>query len=76
MAGINGFGGSANQVGTPSGVYLDGDGNIYVSEEDLGRIKKFPANSVSGTNGVVVTGGGGLSASGLFVDGGKNIYLF
>lgn len=28
--------------GTPSGVYLDGDGNIYVSEEDLGRIQEIP----------------------------------
>ena len=83
VAGGNGSGAGANQLSNPSGVYVDGSGNIYVADRTNNRIQRFPPNSISATAGVTVAGGNGLGAGanqlnrpyGVFVDGLGNIYV-
>jgi DNA-binding beta-propeller fold protein YncE len=83
VAGGNGLGSAANQLYSPSGLYVDGAGNIYVADNGNSRIQKFPAGSTSVTNGVTVAGGNGAgsaanqfhSPSGLYVDNSGNIYI-
>jgi sugar lactone lactonase YvrE len=87
VAGGNGSGTAANQFSSANGVYLDGAGNIYVSDNnasgDGGRIQKFPPNSTSATNGITAAGGNGYGTAanqigepyGLYVDSPGNIYV-
>lgn len=82
VAGGNGVGSAANQF-EPSGVCLDGFGNLYVTDYLNGRILKFPPGSTGATNGVIVAGGNGQGSaanqlagaySGI-LDGSGNIYV-
>jgi hypothetical protein len=82
VAGGNGAGSAANQLSGPTGLYIDGGGNLYVVDGNNARIQKFPAGSTSSTNGVTVAGGNGfgsaanqISPSGVYVDGSGNIYV-
>ena len=83
VAGGNGQGNAANQLYQPDGVYVDGSGNVYVSDEFNNRIQKFPAGSTSITNGITIAGGngGGDSADqlahpgGIYVDKSGAIYV-
>jgi len=60
VAGITGSGGTgANQLFDQRGVALDSDGNIYVSNGGTNGIKVWPAGSVGGDNGTVMTGTSG-----------------
>ena len=61
VAGITGSSGSSsnmNRIGYSYGIYLDKDGYLYVADQPNNRILRFPPNSSSGTNGVVVAGTG------------------
>jgi gliding motility-associated-like protein len=55
VAGGNGSGTAGNQFSNPNCIFLDKQGNLYVSDVacDL-RIMKFPPNSTSATNGTTV----------------------
>lgn len=59
-AGGNGQGTALNQFDSPSALFVDGAGNLYVT--DKARILKFPPGSTSATNGVIVAGGSEGSA--------------
>jgi sugar lactone lactonase YvrE len=82
VAGGNGYGTAANQLSTPTSVYVDSAGNLYVT--DNGRVQKFAAGSTSSTNGVTVAGGfstgtamdqlGGIPI-GVYVDAQGDIYV-
>lgn len=59
-AGGNGSGNALNQLSTgPRGITFDADGNMYVADFSNSRVLKYPPNSTSATNGVVVAGGNG-----------------
>jgi len=82
VAGGNGSGQANNQFDGVTSVYVDGSGNVYVSDGSNNRVLKFPAGSNSGTEGEVVAGGNGFGPAAnqlyfpysVFVDGGG--YLF
>lgn len=54
-AGGNGYGTALNQFDSPSALFVDGAGNLYVTDKT--RILKFPPGSTSATNGTIVAGG-------------------
>ncbi|NVJ48694.1 MAG: T9SS type A sorting domain-containing protein, partial [Cytophagia bacterium] len=85
-----GYSGSDNGNGTsagfrfPSGVALDGSGNIYVADQENHLIRKIAPNgdvvTVAGTGSRGITDGNGLSASfnyptGIALDAAGNIYV-
>ncbi|NVK82760.1 MAG: T9SS type A sorting domain-containing protein, partial [Cytophagia bacterium] len=85
-----GYSGSDNGNGTsagfrfPSGVALDGSGNIYVADQENHLIRKIAPNgdvvTVAGTGSRGITDGNGLSASfnyptGIALDAQGNIYV-
>jgi sugar lactone lactonase YvrE len=83
VAGGNGQGSGATQLDGPVGVYVDGSGNIYVSDIQNNRIQKFPAGSTSATSAVTVAGGNGqgnaanqLNAPlGIYMDQAGDLYV-
>ena len=83
VAGGRGLGANAYQLSYPNAVFVDGGGNLYVSDNLNNRIQKFPPGSDSTTNGVTVAGGNGLgsagnqlnSPTGIFVDRTGNLYV-
>jgi len=83
VAGEMDTGSAANQLSFPSGLFVDGRGNIYVSDELNNRIQKFPPNSVSGTNAVTVAGGNGIGVgedqlyypAGIYLNAYGDIYI-
>jgi DNA-binding beta-propeller fold protein YncE len=87
VAGGNGYGSAANQLGIPHGIFVDKSGNLYVADAGVGsigsRIQKFPPGSTGATNGVTVAGGNGEGSAenqfylalGIFVDSSGNIYV-
>ncbi len=80
IAGGNGNGAASNQLSSPSGVFVDGSGNVYVSDQFNHRIQKWAPGATSGTT---VAGGNGVGAAanqlrapfGVFVDGSGNVYV-
>jgi len=75
VAGGNGHGNAADQFIYPYDAFVDGTGNIYVSDLATQRVKKFPAGSTSLTNGVTVAQNGiGVPLS-VWVDGSGNLYV-
>ncbi|CAN5640189.1 hypothetical protein BH09BAC4_BH09BAC4_04380 [soil metagenome] len=83
VAGGNGYGGGANQLANPYGMYVDKQGTIYVADEGNHRIQKFPPNSTSATSGSTVAGGNGEGTGanqlsnplGVAVDGAGYVYV-
>ena len=80
IAGGNGQGAGLNQFDYPNGIYVDAQGNVYVSDVGNNRVLEFPPGA---TNGIVVAGGNGAGSApnqlnfprGLYVDGSGNIYV-
>lgn len=80
VAGGNGEGSAANKLNSPTSVYVDANGNIYVADADNNRIQKWAPGA---TSGVTVAGGNGegsaanqfSSPKGVFVDASGNIYI-
>jgi gliding motility-associated-like protein len=80
VAGGNGAGSSANQLNAPSGVFVDGEGNIYITDINNYRVQKWAPGA---TSGITVAGGnsGGTAQNqlndpeGLYVDNAGNIYV-
>ena len=83
VAGGNGSGSNANQLRSPVGITFDSDGNMYVADNGNERILKFPSNSTSSTNGIIVAGGNGSgsnvnqlrSPTGIAFDSDGNMYV-
>ena len=61
VAGGNGSGSSYNQLNKPTGVFVDGDGNVYVSESLNHRVMKWAPEASEG----ILVAGGNSSGSGL-----------
>jgi hypothetical protein len=80
VAGGNGFGSGANQLATPSGVALDGSGNVYVADTLNDRVQRWAPGATSGTT---VAGGNGFGSGanqldtprGVALDGSGNVYV-
>ena len=60
MAGGNGQGHHFNQLNTPTGIFVDEDESLYVSDRDNHRVMKWVKD---GREGVVVAGGNGRGDS-------------
>ena len=79
-AGGNGFGAAANQLASPSGVFVDDNGNVFVADRFNHRVQRFTATS---TIGVTVAGGAGSGSNAnqlntptsVFVDRAGNLYV-
>jgi gliding motility-associated-like protein len=79
VAGGNGEGPAANQL-SPYGLFVDGAGNIYVTDEANNSIQKWAPGA---TSGITVAGGNGAGNAAnqlyepfdVFVDGAGNIYV-
>ena len=69
-AGSSGDGGAATsaKLNNPTGVAVDGAGNIYIADQGNGRIREV--NAVTGTITTVAGGGNGRGASDAYGDGG------
>ncbi len=83
VAAGNGSGTAANQLSSPTGVFLDRDGNMYVADNNNNRVQKFPPGSNSSSKGFPVAGGFGLGMaanqlnhpSSVFVDSHGNLFV-
>ena len=79
-AGGNGSGSAANQISYPQGIYVDGSGNMYISDQNNHRIQKWAPGATSGTT---VAGGNGIGSAanqlsnpqGIYVDASGNVYI-
>ena len=60
VAGGNDRGTNLNQLNGPSGIFVDDDGSIYISEQVNDRIVKWLPGA---TAGIVVAGGNGKGSS-------------
>ncbi|MDI9358682.1 MAG: NHL repeat-containing protein [Phycisphaerales bacterium] len=81
VAGDNGAGSALNQI-SPNAVFIDGAGNIFVSDPTNNRVLKFPSNSTTATDGIIVAGDNGagsalnqISPNAVFIDGAGNIFV-
>ena len=81
VAGNNGTGSAANQLGFPGGgIAVDAAGNVYIADHANNRIQKWAPGA---TSGVTVAGGNGGGSAGnqlsgpadVFVDAAGNIYV-
>jgi hypothetical protein len=80
VAGGNGRGSAANQFDGPSGMVIDGSGNIYIADTFNNRVQEWAPGA---TAGVTVAGGNGagsgtnqLDQSGaVFVDSAGDVYV-
>lgn len=81
VAGINNYMGSAlTQLSSPTGIFVDAQGNIYICDTGNNRVMKWAPD---GTSGVVVAGGNGYGNAsnqlanplGVTVDCQGNMYI-
>jgi gliding motility-associated-like protein len=80
VAGGNGYGSAANQLSRTFEIFVDGGGNIYVSDLNNSRVQKW---APCATSGVTVAGGNGYGfqlnqladPEGLWVDRSGNVYV-
>ncbi|MDR3678342.1 MAG: gliding motility-associated C-terminal domain-containing protein [Flavipsychrobacter sp.] len=83
VAGGNGSGTGANQLTSPTGIFVTGAGVLYVADFGNNRVQNFGAASTSATSATTVAGGNGSGASAnqlnnptnVFVDGLGNVYV-
>jgi sugar lactone lactonase YvrE len=85
VAGYNAPGSNSNQLHNPGGVFVDGDGAIYVADTYNHRIMMFTPGSTQATHGTPVNGkGDGTSGtdntllyypSSVFVDHNRDVYV-
>jgi sugar lactone lactonase YvrE len=82
VAGGNGAGSAANQFDGPSGIFLDNNGNIYISDYSNNRIQKFSAGSTSASSGMTVAGSNGsgnslnqINPEGIYIDASGNLFV-
>ncbi|GIX45905.1 MAG: hypothetical protein KatS3mg131_0116 [Candidatus Tectimicrobiota bacterium] len=89
QAGYSGDGGAATaaRLNKPSGVYVDGAGNLYIADRDNHRVRRVEASTgiistVAGTGQAGYSGDGGAAVaarlnkpSGVYVDGAGNLYI-
>jgi len=77
VAGGNGFGTAANQLSDPETIFVDQQGNLYVSDLHNGtlRIQKFTPGETNGTTVFSYTSSDDLDASSFYVDCSGNLYL-
>ena len=83
VAGTGFEGDGLDELDGPCGVFVDGNGFIYVVDQTNNRIQKFPPNSTLGTSGTTVAGTGipGNSETQLnaprsiFIDGSGYMYV-
>ena len=82
VAGGNGAGAALNQFNSPSSVFADAAGNIYIADRSNFRIMKFPPGSAGFTKGKVIAGGNGpgkalnqFQPNAVCVDGEGNFYV-
>ena len=86
VAGTSGVKGNATDTmafGSSYNIFVDKDGNVYVSDNENNRVMRFLWNSTNGTEGVVVagTGVGGIEATqlngprGVFVTDDGTLYI-
>lgn len=61
VAGGNGPGSAANQLNGPTGVYVDGSGNIYIADAGNNRIQKW-SQKIGADTTILVTSVGNYSA--------------
>lgn len=82
-AGAQGKGFLANQFDNPENLIVYNDGSFAVSDANNYRVMRFPANSVSGTNGTILVGGQGEGTAnnqlnyptGMHRDAAGNLYV-
>ena len=80
VAGGNGDGQAANQIGYITAIFVDPNGNVYVSDAANRRVVKWANGATSGTT---VAGGYGIGSNlnqiyygtGIHVDADKNVYV-
>jgi gliding motility-associated-like protein len=72
VAGGNGEGSAADQLQGPEGVYMDGSGNIYISDAANYRVQKWAPGASVGTT---VAGGNGQGTAANQIDGHAGIYV-
>ncbi len=80
VAGGNGAGSAANQLSSPTNVFVDATGNVYVADAGNARIQKWAPGA---TNGITVAGGNGSGSSAnqlrgpraVYVDANGNMYI-
>jgi sugar lactone lactonase YvrE len=84
VAGGNLSGYAYNQFSNPTGVYIDNAGYLFVTDQSNYRLLRFPPNSTSTTNGVMLIGnlGSANTSGGLYnplgpivIDTAGNIYV-
>ncbi|MGN6603931.1 MAG: gliding motility-associated C-terminal domain-containing protein [Ginsengibacter sp.] len=72
VAGGNGVGILAKQLNRPSGIFVDSQGNIYVADEDNGRVQTWTPGA---TKGVTVARRGLATPAAVFVDAHGYLYV-
>jgi hypothetical protein len=80
VAGGNGFGGNANQLYSPAGVFVDAAQNVYVADQFNGRVQKW---ALGATTGVTVAGSSTVGSADnqldhpihVLVDAAGNVYV-
>jgi len=81
VAGNGTSGNASNEIGYPSGIYVDSNYAIYVADYSNHRIQKWLPNAVSGTTVAGVTGVAGFNTSllnyprAVYVDSQQNLYI-
>lgn len=83
VAGGNGNGINTNQLSSPTAVFVDANGYLYVADANNYRIQKFDPGSTSLSAGITVAGGNGIGTNlnqlanpiSIGVDGNGNIYV-
>lgn len=82
-AGAQGKGFQLNQLDNPEGLIVYSDGSFAVTDANNYRVMRYPANSVSGTNGTILVGGQGEGSNanqlnyptGMHRDAAGNLYV-
>lgn len=80
VAGSYSYGSAAHQLSTPTGIFVDASGNVYVCDTDNNRVQKWAPGA---TTGITVAGNGSFGSganqlanpTSVYVDPSGNIYV-